>query len=458
MSYNLYNLEIKGQEVKRRLELLSGIDDNNGVVSHNELNEVINDVENLDNNKANIIQNSVFGQNIKIDDVLKENTPMSVRVSSKNLIPFPYFEPNTEYIRDGLTFTICNLTESAAKMRGQIGIQGTVNDGISETSYTIFSNNNNPQSNLQLSGPATFSCEFQYTNNACRVEVSTIKLGGTSTPVVVTITQDSPSVVFEDVKSISNIRLIVNNTASLTTAIVRPQLEIGRITTTYAPYINNFNGIKLYKVNENLLHLSDNNQKIIIGDGSSINADTAFYKLPPILASSGTFKVSAHFKKLPLGDNTFSKGSVAVQIRRTNGKVGMKTVYGSGNEGDIEIIYTLNATYGNGFEIWLYGNVSMASLNTYCEFSNIKVTVADNDIDFNNNNEPQIETEEYTFTDSNVITNLKASYPTTSFYTNNFSALLEVQYCADLKKYIDNKYSKLLTSQIIDAGTITDYM
>ena len=239
----------------------------------------------------------MFGQNIKIDDVLKENTPMSVRVSSKNLIPFPYFESDVE--RNGLAFTICTATESAAKMKGQIGISGTLSSDVTEESYIIFDNGGNTANNLQLNGPTTFSCEFQYTNNACRVEVSTIKLGGTSTPVVVTITQDSPSVVFEDVKSISNIRLVVNNTASLTTAIIRPQLEIGRIATTYAPYINNFNGIKLYKVNENLLHLSSGEkEKIIVGNGSSINSSTAFYRLPPILASSGTFKVSVDFKKL----------------------------------------------------------------------------------------------------------------------------------------------------------------
>lgn len=456
MAYNFYDLGIKGNEVKRRLELLKDIGSDNGVASQNELNEVINDVKTLNDGKANIIQNNVYGQNIKIDDILKENTPMSVRVSSKNLIPFPYFESNLEYIRDGLTFTICSSTESAAKMKGQIGIRGTLNSDVTETSYIIFDNNGNSSNNLQLSGPVTFSCEFQYTNNACKVEVTTIKLNGKS--VIETITQDKTYIVFEDVKFISKIRLIVNNTATLETAIVRPQLEIGRFSTTYAPYINDFNGIKLYKVNENLLHLNSNEEKVIVGNGSSITSSTAFYKLPPVLASSGTFKISVHFKKLELSDNTLSQGSVALQLRRTNGKVGMKTVYGSGDEGNIELIYTLDATYNSGFEILLYGNVSAASRNTYCEFSEIKVTVSDNDVDFSDNVEPQIETEEYTFTGSNVITGIPASYPTTSFYTNSFSALLEVQYYADLKKYIDNNYSRLPTSQIIDAGRITDYI
>lgn len=461
MAYNLYDLRIKGPEVKRRLDLLAGINGDNSVATKNELNEVVDNVESLEDNKADIIQNRVYGQSIKIDDVLKEGAPMSVRVSSKNLIPFPYVDYvnyGAEYLSNGLTFSICSATESAAKMKGQIGISGTLNSDVTETSYIIFDNGGSSLNNLQLSGPATFSCEFQYTNNACRVEITTIKLNGASTPVVETITQDKTSIVFEDVKFISKIELIVNNTVALETAIVRPQLEIGRFSTTYAPYINDFGEISLYKVNENLLHLNSNEEKIIVGNGSSITSSTAFYKLPPVLASSGTFKISVHFKKLELSDGTLSQGSVALQLRRTNGKVGMKTVYGSGNEGNIELIYTLDATYNNGFEILLYGNVSAASRNTYCEFSEIKVTVADDDIDFSDDVEPQINTTEFKFSESNVISNIPASYPTTSFYTNSFSALLEVQYYADLKKYIDKNYSKLPTSQIIDAGRITDYI
>lgn len=123
MAYNFFDLGIKGPEIKRRLELLSDIHSNNGVVGQNELKEVIDDIEILDNNKVNIIQNNVYGQSIKIDDILKEKTPMSARISSKNLIPFPYYGLNassdsTTFLQDGLTFKIWNVTNNSSEIKG----------------------------------------------------------------------------------------------------------------------------------------------------------------------------------------------------------------------------------------------------------------------------------------------------------------------------------------------------
>lgn len=310
-----------------------------------------------------------------------------------------------------------------------------------------------------MSGPTTFSCEFKSTNNTLtsfKLNISAIKLSGEIYNAV--ITQQDNSITFEDVKYISEIALIVDTTTEITNAVIKPQLEIGKFATSYSPYINNFSGIKLYKSNENLLQLNDN--VITIGDGSEINDESAFYILNPVYASSGTFTVSANFKKIHTNNNT-SGSRPALQLRKTNGKLKIKTVFGSvTDEGTITYTFTLDSTYSNGFQIWLYGHALPGNANVHCEFSNIQIKVANNDVDFSNNAEQSIETTEYEFTDSQVITNIEALYPTTSFYTNNFSALLEIEYYADLKKYIDNNYMKLASSQIeyIDAGRIIDYV
>jgi hypothetical protein len=284
--------------------------------------------------------------------------------------------------------------------------------------------------------------------------MSVIKLSGENDDVI--ITQQNNSITFEDVRYISEIVLIIDTRTAITNAIIKPQLEIGRFVTAYSPFISNFSGIKLYKSNENLLQLND--KVITIGDGSVTNDEGAFYVLNPVYASSGTFTVSVNFKKIHTNKDT-SESRPALQLRKTNGKLRIKTVFGDiVDQGTITYTFTLDSTYANGFQIWLYGHALPGSVNVHCEFSNIQIKV-DDDIDFSNDAEQSVATEEYEFTDSKEITNIETLYPTTSFYTNNFSTLLEITYYADLKKYIDNNYTRLSTSQIeyIDAGRITDY-
>lgn len=233
---------------------------------------------------------------------------MSVKASSKNLIPFPYYQLNvsnnsTTFSQDGLTFKIFNVTNSSSEIKGQINVSGTLNDGIGETSYKLFSSDGRHSNNLILNGPATFSCEFKSTNNTLtsfKLKMSAIKLSGEMYDVI--ITQQNNSIVLEDVRYISEITLIIDTTTEITNAIIKPQLEIGRFATAYSPFISNFDGIKLYKSNENLLQLNDN--VITIGDGSVANDESAFYVLNPVYASSGTFTVSANFKKIHTNNDT----------------------------------------------------------------------------------------------------------------------------------------------------------
>ena len=450
MAQKFYDVGIHGDEVKRRLNLLRNIDeDSDGGVATKTY--------------AKSVTNTLYGQSIRIDDVFRDKAPMSVKVSSKNIIPFPYYQLDTStdktiINKNGLTFSIWNVTNGSTEIKGQIGVSGTL-QGVSETSYILFSNGNQYDNNLHLNGPATFSCEFTSTQNtltSARIEATTIKISGKKQ--IETITQLNPEIVFEDVEFIEEIKLIIDTTTEIQNAIIRPQLELGRLSTIYAPYINDFSGVKLYQSNENLLQLDGD--VITIGNGDEMTMDTAFYVLPPVLASTGTYTVSADFEKI--GNEADIKGSrPALQLRQANGLIRLQTEYGPSDamKGTITMTFTLNSTYAKGFQIWLYGHGFMWGAKTHCKFSNIQIKVADTD-DFSDDPKQSLKTTEYEFTDSPVINNIEAIYPTTSFYTNNVSALLEVTYDADIKKYIDNNYVKLSTSQVgyIDAGCVSDYM
>ena len=184
----------------------------------------------VNNNFANALKGSASGEAVRLTDVSPLEHTLTVKLKSKNLLPFPYF--HSSMLQAGITYTVNSA--------GTITANGTAT-GRSEFVLSV-NKSDWASGNYVLSGcPSGGSKDtyFLQTINGFSDTGSGIKVNNTA-----------------ELKRIS-ITIIKGTTVS--NLVFKPQLELGTTPTAYTPYITDFSGVTLKRCGRNLVDISDGN-------------------------------------------------------------------------------------------------------------------------------------------------------------------------------------------------------
>lgn len=185
----------------------------------------------VNNNFANALKGSASGEAVRLNDVSQIEHTLTVKLKSKNLLPFPYFHSSmTNQV--GIAYTV--------NSDGTITANGTAT-GRSE--FVLSVNKTNWMSgNYVLSGcPSGGSADtyFLQTINGFSDTGSGIKVNNTA--------------------ELKRISIIIKKGTTVSNLVFKPQLELGTTPTAYTPYITDFSGVTLKRCGRNLVDISDGN-------------------------------------------------------------------------------------------------------------------------------------------------------------------------------------------------------
>ena len=174
---------------------------------------------------SNALRGSASGEAVRLTDVSPLEHTLTVKLKSKNLLPFPYFH---------------------SSMTNQVGIAYTVNsDG------TITAN-----------GTATGRSEFVLSANKSdwasgNYVLSGCPSGGSadtySLQTINGFSDTGSGLQKNDTAEFARISIIIKKGTTVSNLVFKPQLELGSTATSYTPYITDFSGVTLKRYGKNLL-------------------------------------------------------------------------------------------------------------------------------------------------------------------------------------------------------------
>ena len=174
---------------------------------------------------SNALRGSASGEAVRLTDVSPLEHTLTVKLKSKNLLPFPYFHSSmTNQV--GIAYTV--------NSDGTITANGTAT-GRSE--FVLSANKSDWASgNYVLSGcPSGGSADtyFLQTINGFSDTGSGLKVNNTA--------------------ELKRISIIIKKGTTVSNLVFKPQLELGTTPTAYTPYITDFSGVTLKRYGKNLL-------------------------------------------------------------------------------------------------------------------------------------------------------------------------------------------------------------
>lgn len=178
-----------------------------------------------DDTFAPVINNTANGINaLRVDDVSSIAHEMAVRVSSKNILPFPYFQNS--------------LTDK--------GITYTVNtDGTVTANGTATGNN---FSEFVLTVNQSWKTKQKYTISGCPAG------GSTTTYFICTYSgrADIGSGVTTDYSDLKRVSIRILSGTTVENLVFKPQIELGTAATPYTPYISDLSSVSVSRYGKNL--------------------------------------------------------------------------------------------------------------------------------------------------------------------------------------------------------------
>lgn len=177
---------------------------------------------------SNALKGSKSGVSISASDISPIKHTVDVKISSKNLIPYPYYQSNSS--NGGITYT--------DNGDGTITVNGTAT-GTSQ--ILIVNQVYFPAGTYYLSGcpkNASGQALIYISNNGYTVYKSDYGDG-----VLVVLNEGG----------LYNVFIQVLSGAVLNNLVFKPQLELGTIATEYTPYVDDLSSVKLKKYGKNLI-------------------------------------------------------------------------------------------------------------------------------------------------------------------------------------------------------------
>lgn len=368
---------------------------------------------------ANALKGKVSGENaVRTDDSSPIEHEMNVRVSSKNLIPYPYAQ--TTKTENGITFT--------DNGDGTITVNGTATGEVMMTLLTSGSPVSLDEGSYVLSGSPNGSITTYYIQAYIDGEYGKADYAGQTAIYNVNKGQ-----------KITQIVLFVKKGATLDNLVVKPQFERGTTATDYVPYVDPAS-VTLSKYGKNLIpYPYAQTTKTTNGITFTANDDGT-------ITANGTATSTANFQFVAQASLLLRKGKYTLSSGLTTDN--QTSTFG----------LTLGYKYANGTRQTLGTingkNTVTLTADALCDFV---VTVRANQTLKNVTFKPQFEMNsvatEYevykaakTFTPSadGTVTGIKNIYPTTSLLANKDNVVIDVEYNRDINKAFEELQNAIL--------------
>lgn len=190
-------------------------------------------------NALDILKSDTSGSIVSINDALPIEHELSVKLRSKNLIPYPYVE--TTKTKNGVTFT--------DNGDGTITLNGTATANTSFfLNYAIY---------LPVDGSYTLSgcpaggsfSTYLFALNYYVNNTETIGVRDLGDGVVKTISLQK--------NTRANAYIYIYSGTTFSNLTFKPQLELGTTATTYTPYVKDFTEVKVYRYGKNLFDINN---------------------------------------------------------------------------------------------------------------------------------------------------------------------------------------------------------
>ncbi len=391
-------------------------------IKSGELGNKINDVYNAGG--ASVLKNSqymhptVSGEIIRIDDVANVPHKVAVGKRSKNLIPYPYVE--TTKTKNGVTFT--------DNGDGTITLNGTA---TANTQFSLKYYFDVPtDSAYTLSGcPAggSYSTYFlalnYYDNGTATTGLRDLGSGATKT--------------FQKNTRVETYMYIYSGTA-FSNLTFKPQLELGTTATSYTPYVENLEAVKIRKYGKNLVSFSptavgrtdivmtlkEDGECIFNGTATSDYAVIVTLNLP---RNTYTFSIN---NNVGIGTGTYTDTPYIALRGKSSDGMPWFTSAKLNNPNTTAVLYKTSPVFDTTnlydviFVIPKGVTVNNFSIKPQLELGNVAT-------EYEPYQEPQIlETNEG-----------DSLYPTMTLYSDNQGVVLDCQYLRDIDKYIDKSFN-----------------
>ncbi|MEE1007118.1 MAG: hypothetical protein U0L66_08005 [Acutalibacteraceae bacterium] len=359
---------------------------------------------------ANALKGSKSGSAILIDDVSPVTHEMGVKVRSKNLIPYPYF--NTTITNNGITFT--------DNGDGTITANGTATDVV----FFVL----NPKLTLPKD---TYCVSDSLNRDDAYVRFSFYK----------------GSFTIDETTASCEIR--VDNGATLNNVLFKPQLELGTTATSYTPYVPDLTAVKVSRCGKNLFTFANrtwaNFGAFENTTVRNINKDNFYFKI-----SNNNYAVNNTTDYEIIDGN-----SIKLTITNAYG-LGVPLNLIAGQQYKISCIKShdtkcvINAAYYDIEGNWLSSNTSISTFtipeNAHwtiiifacaiaegrieCTFTDIQLELGTTATDY----EPYKECAEYTPTADGTVNGVTSLYPNTTLMTDTKGVIIDCEYNRDINK------------------------
>lgn len=358
-------------------------------------------------NYANALKGKVTGENaVRIDDSSPIEHEMNVRVSSKNLIPYPYAE--TTKTVNGITFT--------DNGDGTITVNGTA---TREAQMTLLSS---PMSlgegTYVLSGTPNGSVTTYYIQAYIDDKYGTSDVAGNVAIYNVNKGQKLTRVV-----------LHIKTGTTLDNLIVKPQFERGTTATDYTPYVDP-TSVTLTQRGKNLLPYTyaDGNSKLASGvtftkqsDGRVVAVGIATARAQYVIVSSNK---PVHFVK----SNYSFSGAI-------NGSAQTYSLYSSlGRQTNAPLI-----SENTAMDFWVNTTVEAGITANNVKYSP-QLELGSTSTDY----EPVLPAITFTPSADGTVVGVKNIYPTTTLLADKDNVVIDVDYNRDINKAFEELQNAIL--------------
>ena len=342
---------------------------------------------------ANAIKNTASGSVVSLTDISPTEHILRVKARSKNLIPYPYVDtPKTGNTVENAGITYTDNGD------GTITADGTATGNAD----FLLSNSVAVKKGMSISGSPDGSTTSTF-------EIQVYKSGDE----MISTNGYESSTAIVDFAGGARIRIREGYTAN--NLVFKPQLEVGSAT-EYTPFVADISTVNLIKSGKNLAQVNS---------------------------------VSA-----PLTDNvTIFEGEISGDFVLSCDKSNLKDIVNGtaslfrwtlkdGTQG-----YSARVDYLT--DVKISGVLTKIELLNYCaaksgSVDKIQLEVGTTKTEF----EPFKELKSHTINADGTVEGVTSIYPTTALTTDTEGVVLDVEYNADTKKYIDNKFAELATAMI----------
>ena len=362
---------------------------------------------------------------------------LDVKVSSKNLIPYPYSPLSEKY---GITYT--NNGDGSITANGISTADASVNLFYTSRIFEL------------PAGVYTFSgCPDGGASNTFELRLLNI-----TDNKIIAVSKPSPTTVIIEEGKKYNVAIVIRNGYTANNLVFKPQLEKGTTATAYAPYMADVSTASVSKYGKNLFDIatpvrlvncktSVENNQLSIERSSSIGNQNVYYSLGEFTSFVGK-TVTLSIKN----DSAYNWTISLVGLTDAASNYGLISLpTGSGIVAESGKQTTLTYTIPETENAHFFGVRMMSNNNTgnngdIANFTNCQLEVGSVATEY----EPYIEPVIYTPGADGTVEGVSAIYPNTTLIAST-GAVIDCEYNRDINKAFAELEQKL-TNAVISLG------